>query len=154
MRMPLSYVLLGSLIVASNAPAQMTYATTSNAGYGICYGYNKHSYHFDISASDIANTPEWQEGDDPPLTIPKAVKSAKKELECLVGNTNGWKLSLLEITPYGDGKHWFYLITYSSPPPPQEPGTVPMAVSCVPPLPKLMIPVLMDGGAVAPEVGP
>lgn len=156
MRKLLPHILLCSFLAAGNAQAQMTHATTSsNTGYGIYYSYDKHSYHFDISASDIAKTPEWNEVEEVPLAIPKASQSAKKELERLVGNTNGWKLSLVEITPYGDGKHWFYLVTFTSPPPKPVPGTIPGIIPDLQlPPPKLMIPVLMDGGAVAPEVGP
>jgi hypothetical protein len=111
--------------------------------------YGTNTYEFEVTASDIAKTPEWHEGEDLPLPPRKALQSAKKELEQLVGDTEQWKLSFVEITPYIDGKHWFYRVGY----------IIPLAaprgafIQEKTPSPQSMtIPVLMDGTVVRCDI--
>jgi hypothetical protein len=135
-----SLILLCSLLAACDAQA-----------YGIYYTYDKHNYHFEISASDIAKTPEWHEGEDLPLSPRLALQSARKELGQLVGNTTSWKLSLIQITPYGDGKHWFYEVCFFVPLAPRH-GAYTQEKSPAPP--SMVIPILMDGATIQPKVSP
>jgi hypothetical protein len=125
------FILLCSFLAANTVWASYNIYETN--------GWNK--YDFEISGSDLAKAPEWHEGESLPLTPRKALESARKELGKLVGDTNDWVLTDIEITSLWSDKYWFYKVTYVQ--------TITVEKGAPP---SLMIPVLMDGTAIQPTI--
>ena len=94
----------------------------------------------EVTRDRIATTPIWlAKAENPPLSARRAIQLARKQMESLVADRNGWRLESVQLLDVGD-LHWMYLVEFM-----QFSEDVALGDST------LRIPVLMDGAVIGPR---
>ena len=71
---------------------------------------------WDVSFSDVENTPDWSPGEEPPLPISKAIALAEREVEKYTATRGAYRLEKVEWLHIGNhmnsAQKWIYLVTF------------------------------------------
>jgi hypothetical protein len=70
--------------------------------------FNGHRYDSEITAAQVAPTPEWR-GGVPPISAADALKAAEQTLAGMFGNRGAWKPARVSIEAVTD-THYYYLL--------------------------------------------
>ena len=69
-----------------------------------------------VSVTDVANTPDWMPGEDPPLSLAQAVQLAKRDVPKYTKTPDAYRLDKIELLPIGhhmnNARKWIYLATF------------------------------------------
>ena len=107
--------------------------------------FDNKKYDFEFSCDDVSKTPAWpEENASPPLEPREAVRVARAQLSTLMQDSERWRLNHVSLRPACTERHWFYVVTFSPPPPRSDGGATPL-VGLV---------VLMNGQTIEPKVSP
>jgi len=69
-----------------------------------------------VRRADVANTPDWSPGEEPPLSLSKAVQLAELELQKYTKTPDAYRLDKVDFVPIGnphmnEARKWFYVVT-------------------------------------------
>ena len=107
--------------------------------------FDDKKYDFEFSCDDMSKTPAWPEEDaSPPLEPREAVRIATAQLSTLMQDSERWRLNHISLRPACTERHWFYVVTFSPPPPRSDGGVTPL----------FGLVVLMNGQSIEPKVSP
>jgi hypothetical protein len=71
---------------------------------------------WEVRFSDVANTPDWFPGEEPPLPISKAIELAERDVTKYTPMPGAYRLETVEWMPIGnptgDARKWIYLVTF------------------------------------------
>ena len=71
---------------------------------------------WEVSFADVANTPDWLPGEDPPLPVSKAIQLAEREVPKYTSIPPAYRLDKVEWMHIGnhmsDARKWIYLVTF------------------------------------------
>ena len=69
-----------------------------------------------VRRADVANTPDWVRGEEPPLSLAKAVQLVQLEAPKYTTTPDAYRLDKVELVPLGnpymrEERKWFYVVT-------------------------------------------
>ena len=100
-------------------------------------------YDFSFTCLDLGKAPLWLERDAaPPLAPRNALSIARRQLDGLVPNSDGWRLNEVSLRPGCSQDKWYYVVGFS-PPPPRPDGGITTVFRLV---------VLMNGQTMEPAI--
>ena len=144
MRHIVSLIVVGAALSAAGcATHNAALSTTTNAPIPVTLSvsdFESSTFHFQISRSELLQTPKWRDGRQfPPLSPRKAETAALRRAQQLRPDVSKWNLEEISLLRWAwpDDDRWYYLVTFWR-------GDI--AITGLPYF--LRIPVLMDGTAV------
>ena len=109
-------------------------------------------WEFVVRSRDLGKSPHWsQANDNPPLAARAAIRAARAVLSRMAcKDPDHWELAAVALRPVaGESDTWMYVVTFVEPFAPPRGSVAGSALRR-----SVDIPVLLDGNALTPSVGP
>ena len=95
-------------------------STSSLEGGGTQFGASIDGvmWNWNVSWNDVKDTPQWEPGDEPAISMPRAIQLAQAELSKYTATSSAYRLDGVEWLPIGDccapndARRWVYVVNF------------------------------------------